>query len=201
VKVYLDFDDVLAETFRELAAFAAARFGKTPPPGKETHFDLHESLGLSNDEYGVFMERFHAERLLAVEEVSGACETLRAWRKDGIEPEVVTGRPVSAHADSVQWLADRGLSGVPVLHVDKYARFPDPAAPGVLPFPALRERGYGFAVEDAPAALDVLSRSLPCPYAVHERPADGTAPALRTARWEEIDRAVRDLAAREADAR
>ena len=71
-RVYLDFDDVLAETFRELARFAREAFGRTPPPGKSVHFDLHESLGLTDAEYGVFMERFHAERLRAVDEIPGA---------------------------------------------------------------------------------------------------------------------------------
>ena len=201
-RVYLDFDDVLAETFRELARFAREAFGRTPPPGKSVHFDLHESLGLTDAEYGVFMERFHAERLRAVDEIPGATAALRGWVRDGAaEPVVVTGRPVSSHADSVAWLEDRGLPGVPVLHVDKYARFPDPAAPGVVPFPALAAKGFALAVEDAPAALDVLARSRLCPYVVFERPwnrawsapQDGAPPLARLADWPALDALVRGL--------
>ena len=180
-RVYLDFDDVLAETFRELARFAREAFGRTPPPGKSVHFDLHESLGLADAEYGVFMERFHAERLRAVDEIPGATAALRGWVRDGAaEPVVVTGRPVSSHADSVAWLEDRGLPGVPVLHVDKYARFPDPAAPGVVPFPAPSRR---------------------CPSVVFERPwhrawaapQDGAPPLARLADWPALDALVRGL--------
>lgn len=199
MKIYLDFDDVIAETFAALAAFAEEAFGKKPEPGKRTHFDLHVSLGLGEEEYGTFMDRFHAEKLLDVAEIPGACQAMRGWIRDGIEPVVVTGRPVSSHAASVQWLEERGLGGVPVLHVDKYARFSDPDAPGVVPFPELRGMGFGLAVEDAPAALDVLSRSRLCPFAAFARPWNaawthpdgGAAPALRTGDWREIDRLAR----------
>ena len=189
--LYLDFDDVLCETFASLEAFACAAFGKDPEPGKAVHFDLHESLGLTDAEYRLFMDRFHAERLLDIPEIPGACAALRAWRDAGHEPVVVTGRPVSAHADSVAWLAAHGLAGVPVLHVDKYARFPDPAAPGVVPFPALARCGFGLAVDDSPAALDLLARSRLCPYVVFERPWNrawtpppgGAPPVLRAPDW------------------
>lgn len=201
-RVYLDFDDVLGETFAELRRFARTEFGKDPEPGKEIHFDLHESLGLSDAEYGLFMDRFHAERLLAVDEIPGACDALRGWLRDGVaEPVVVTGRAAWCHADSVRWLERRGLGAVPVLHVDKYARFSDPAEPGVVPFPALRDRGFAFAVDDAPRALDALAVSGLCPYAVFGRPwnaswtppAGAPPPALRTSDWSVLDAFVRAL--------
>ena len=96
MKIYLDFDDVLCETFAELERFARAEFGKNPEPGRSVHFDLHESLGLSDGEYRLFMDRFHAEKLLSIPEIPGACAALRAWIEAGHEPVVVTGRPVSA---------------------------------------------------------------------------------------------------------
>ena len=201
-RVYLDFDDVLCETFAALRAFARAEFGKDPAPGKEIHFDLHESLDLTDAEYGLFMDRFHAERLLAVPEIPGACGAVRGWLRDGAaEPVVVTGRAAWCHADSVRWLEARGLGAVPVLHVDKYARFADPAAPGVVPFHALRERGFALAVDDAPRALDALAASRLCPYVAFARPwnaawaqpAGAPAPALRTGSWPELDAFVRAL--------
>lgn len=201
-RVYLDFDDVLCETFAELRAFARAEFGKDPAPGKAIHFDLHESLDLTDAEYGLFMDRFHAERLLRVPEIPGACDAVRGWLRDGAaEPVVVTGRATWCHADSVRWLEERGLGGVPVLHVDKYARFADPAAPDVVPFPALRDRGFALAVDDAPRALDALAAAGFCPYAVFGRPWNAAwapppgapAPALRTADWRELDAFVRGL--------
>lgn len=206
MRAYLDFDDVLAESFKALAAFAEEEFGATPAPGKETHFDLHVSLGLGEGQYEEFMERFHATRLLSVEEIPGACETLRGWLADGIEPVVVTGRPCSTHADSVLWLERRGLGGVEVLHVDKYARFQEHEKAGTVPFGALRDYGFALAVDDAPAALDALSTARMCPYAVFSRPwnagwkppENGAAPALATGDWRLIDALARRLAGLDA---
>lgn len=199
-RVYVDFDDVLCETFLALEAFAREAFGKEPVPGKRIHFDLHESLGLSDAEYGLFMHRFHAERLRDVPEIPGACDALRGWVRDGAaEPVVVTGRPATSHDVSVAWLAARGLADVPVLHVDKFARFA--GAEGVVPAGDLPRWGFALAVDDAPRALDALATGRLCPYAVFGRPwnaawrepAGAAAPALRTDDWRDIDALVRSI--------
>ena len=198
--VYLDFDDVLAQTFVELARFAREAFGKRIDPAACTDFDLHVSLGLTDAEYPRFMERFHAERLLDIPEMPGAGNALRGWLRDGAaRPVVVTGRAPSCHADSVMWLEAHGLADVPVLHVDKYGRFA--GDPGVVPFPALAERGFALAVDDAPGALAALASYRLCPYAVFDRPwnrdyappAGTPSPVARFRSWEELDAFVRAL--------
>lgn len=203
MRVYLDFDDVLSETFRALAAFAKAEFGRDPVPGRQIHFDLRESLGIPDSEYSLFMDRFHAEKLEDIPEIPGAAEVLRGWLRDGVaSPVVVTGRPLSAHAASVAWLAARGLSGVPVLHVDKYHRFGE-GDKGVVQFDDLADMGFALAVDDAPAALDALVRADFCRVAAFDRPwnrawippSDSGAPThgspLRLSSWKELDAAVR----------
>ena len=198
--IYLDFDDVLAQTFVELARFAREAFGKRIDEAACADFDLHVSLGLTDAEYPVFMERFHAERLTRIPEMPGAGDALRGWLRDGVaRPVVVTGRAPSCHADSVAWLAARGLGEVPVLHVDKYARFA--GSPDVVPFSALADRGFALAVDDAPGALAALASSRLCPYAVFDRPwnrafappAGAPSPVARLASWDELDALVRAL--------
>ena len=198
--VYLDFDDVLAQTFVELARFAREAFGKTIDEAACADFDLHVSLGLTDAEYPVFMERFHAERLGRIPEMPGAGDALRGWLRDGVaRPVVVTGRAPSCHADSVAWLAARGLADVPVLHVDKYGRFA--GEPNVVPFADLASCGFALAVDDAPGALSMLASSGLCPYAVFDRPwnrayappSGAPPPVARFASWTELDGFVRAL--------
>ena len=202
-KVYLDFDDVLCESFVALDAFAREEFGRGAVPGRRIHFDLRQSLGIPDEEYGRFMDRFHAERLEGIPEIPGSAAALRGWLRDGVaEPVVVTGRPQSAHAASVAWLAARGLDSLDILHVDKYARFA--SADGAVPFEALRSMGFALAVDDAPAALDALARAAFCRIAVFERPwnAAWTPPAgapsphgapARFSDWRRLDAFVRSL--------
>ncbi|MBR1837389.1 MAG: hypothetical protein IJ783_08895 [Kiritimatiellae bacterium] len=205
-KVYLDFDDVISETFVALSAFAKAEFGRTPVPDKQIHFDLRESLGIPDAEYGRFMDRFHAEMLEDIPEMPGAAAAMRGWMENGAaEPVVVTGRPFSAHGASVRWLERRGLGAVQVLHVDKYARFGGETA-GVVQFAALAGMGFRFAVDDAPAALDALCRAGFAEVVAFSRPwnaawaqpadsAPGLPPPVRVASWTELDAAVRRAAA------
>ena len=206
-RIYLDFDDVLCESFVALDAFAREAFGRGAVPGRQVHFDLRQSLGIPDDEYGRFMDRFHAERLEGIPEMPGAAAVLRGWLRDGVaEPVVVTGRPYSAHVASVAWLEARGLGDLEVLHVDKYARFA--SADGTVPFEALREMGFALAIDDAPAALDALSRAAFCQLGVFERPWNagwlppaGAAASLgapvRFSDWRQVDAFVRALSASE----
>lgn len=210
MRVYLDFDDVISETFRALAVFAKTEFGREPVPGKQIHFDLRESLGIPEEEYRTFMERFHAEALEDIPEIPGASAAMRSWLRDGVaEPVVVTGRPLSAHGVSVAWLGARGLPGVQVLHVDKYHRF-SAGEKGVVRFSDLPGMGFALAVDDAPAALDALAQADFCRVAAFDRPWNRAwppsrwagpvspprhGPPLRFTSWTELDAEVRSMAA------
>lgn len=199
MKIYVDFDDVVAETARGLAERLRARRGSAPAYEDIRAFDLHVSFGLDDEAYRTFMEDAHTrEALLAYEETPGAAATLRAWLDDGLEPVIATGRPVCSAAASREWLDARGLSDLPLLHVDKYNRSLGEPNPSVrlVPFAELPAEGFSLAVDDAPPALALLEESKLCPYVVFDRPWNRSwaGGAARVHTWAELDRHVRALA-------
>ena len=200
LKIYVDCDDVVTETALRLMEIRRGEGGWAPESFEEMHdFDLHKSLRLDAEEYVAFMTRVHHPDVLgALEALPGACETLRAWLDDGLAPVIVTGRPAFSHATTRAWLDERGLADLPLMLVDKYNRALGASVPGVetVPFARLREAGFDLAVDDAPAALDLLAESGLCPYIVFDRPwnraYNPVVPRVRS--WAELDRAVRERA-------
>ena len=197
-RIYVDYDDVVTETARALAA-QLRREGSWAPAFEDIRaFDLHISFRLDNDAYDAFMERAHSDaELLALEEVPGACATLRAWLDDGLAPVVVTGRPPYAYAASRAWLDTRGLKDLPLVIADKYNRFVGDPPPGVsvAHLDDLRRMGFLLAIDDAPPALDFVVASGLCPALVFDRPWNRAyGPALpRVCTWREIDALVRKM--------
>ena len=195
-RIYVDFDDVICETARALADLLRRERGWAPDFEDIREFDLHVSFRLDRAAYDSFMALAHRDaELLALDEIPGACATLRAWLDDGLEPIVVTGRPPHAHAASRAWLDARGLSDLRLVFADKYNRFAGPAPEGVelLRLDGLRRLGFALAIDDAPPALDFVAQSGLCPAAVFDRPwnrAYGpTLPRVRS--WAEADTLVR----------
>lgn len=207
MKLYVDCDDVVTETARHLAALRR-RTGAWAPDYEDIHdFDLHHSFRMDDATYRDFMTLAHTDaELLALEPLPGACETLRAWRDDGLDPVIVTGRPGFSYAASRAWLDQRGLADIPLMLVDKYNRELGPTTEGVeiVPFRKLREMGFDLAIDDAPLALDLLARSGLCPYVVFDRPwnrgykppvdaADGAGEPPHVRDWPSLDALVRTL--------
>lgn len=199
MRVYVDFDDVVAETARELAEVLFQEHGRRVAYEDIAFFDLRRSFQLGAEDYRRFMEKAHEPEILAqLQETPGACSTLRAWLDAGLCPVVVTGRPSASHAATRHWLDRRGLSDLPILHVDKYNRelgTPDPAVP-TLRFDELHALAFDVAIDDAPPALDLLAESRLCPFIVYDRPWNrGYTPhdafAPRASDWTALDRLVR----------
>lgn len=197
-RVYVDFDDVVAETARGLAELLYRETGRRVAYDEIAFFDLQKSFGLEVEEYHAFMEKAHEPEVLdGLTETPGACVTLRAWLDDGLVPVVVTGRPAASHDATRQWLDARGLPDLAILHVDKYNRdlgIRNPEIP-TLRFDELRSQEFGLAVDDAPPALDLLERSGLCPFLVFDRPWNrnytSAASLGRAADWTALDRLVR----------
>lgn len=179
MRIYVDFDDVICETAKALSVIANRLFGVDVPFERIRHFDLRKSFGLDAAQYDRLMKAAHEpEAILAYEEIPGASCALRKWKAAGHEVEVVTGRPFSTCSASLEWLASHGLADLPVIHVDKYGREPEPL-PGEgrsLTLEEFSRLRYDFAVEDSPAALEHLAKMDGCRVAVFSRPWNVNVP-------------------------
>ncbi len=195
MKIYIDFDDVLARTMDGLLKILKELTGKVLTEDSVKDFNLHVSFGLSDDEYSEFMRRAHLpESIMSYLPMDGAVETIRGWKDSGHEPVIVTGRPSYAYDASRAWLEKYGLSDVELVLVDKYGR-PDsavatPNAPRAVPFAELSERHFDLAIDDGTPALELIEKYKLCPYMVYDRPWNrswkGDAP--RAANWSEVRR-------------
>ena len=195
--LYIDLDDCVCETCVSLTEFARERFGRNVSVADMVDYDLRVSFSFDEETYRKFMREFHEERLASIPETPGAVAVLRRWIDAGHEPVIVTGRPTYSHTLTRCWLDERGLSDIKIIHVDKYAKLfnasPDPL---ITPFPALREMGFEFAVEDAPNAVRMIAETALCPCAIFTRPWNVAYPLpsrtahqfVRAADWTEIER-------------
>jgi hypothetical protein len=208
MRIYIDFDDVLCETACALAGLAREMFGRQVPYEAISVFDLQEAFSLSDTELAALMERAHRDDVLAdLAPTPGGLEAVRALEALGHEPVIVTGRPAASHPGSCGWLRRHGLAHLALLHVDKYGRVGSvgtvnaqrstlnvqcdhtglPATLDRAAFEALR---FDVAIDDAPAALDLLAPRRDCLVIVYDRPWNrryAHAPNMRRAgSWSEI---------------
>ena len=73
MNIYVDFDDVICETARDLSALAARLYGIEAPYDTIKAFDLHEAFGLNEDQYLRLMAVAHSrEIILGYTETPGA---------------------------------------------------------------------------------------------------------------------------------
>lgn len=175
LRIYVDFDDVICETARDLARLAASHYNRRVPYEAIRAFNLREAFTLDEADYLELMAEAHrSERLLALQPTPGAVTTLQQWLAAGAEVEVVTGRPWATYSASREWLVQHGLATMPLIHVDKYGR--EPRLPGAdavgraLTVAEFLQRRYDLAVEDAPPALELLRRLPQCRILVYDRP-------------------------------
>ena len=199
MKIYVDFDDVICETARDLSALALRLYGIRVPYPAIRAFDLHEAFGLNDAQYHRLMAEAHSrEFVLGYAETPGASATLNKWVDEDREVEIVTGRPFITAAASRDWLDAHGLARLPIIHVDKYGREPPspPGAPRALTLGEFALRRYDFAVEDSPPALKHLEGMEGGLTAVFARPWNARAPLaspqfVRCADWTEVDALLR----------
>ena len=189
--IYVDLDDCVCETCVSLTGFARERFGRNVAVADMRDYDLRVSFSFDEETYRRFMREFHEECLEFIPETSGAVGVLKRWVSEGREPVIVTGRPTYSHDLTRRWLAARGLDGLRILHVDKYAKlFNDSPDPMITPFTALKGMGFEFAVEDAPNAVRMIAETGLCPCVVFTRPwndwCELPAGFTRVANWDEL---------------
>lgn len=174
MRIYVDFDDVLCETARDLSRLAEKLHGCRVAYDDIREFNLRAAFGLDEVQYLQLMSEAHEPgHLLNLAPTPGAIETMAQWSRAGHEVEIVTGRPYATHEASRSWLARHGLEQIPVVHVDKYSRELAPEAGDwsrALTVAEFAQRRYDLAVEDAPVALRQLAAMTPCRVAIFSRP-------------------------------
>jgi len=192
MNLYVDFDDVLCETARALSPLCARLFNRPAVPYEKIRvFDLRESFSLNAAEYETLMLAAHSdEELLAYAPTPNAADTLRSWQAAGLATSIVTGRPPSTRNASLQWLRENNFPELPLLFVDKYNRhasLPNETEKplSLAEFNALH---FDLAIEDAPAAIELLAQRPNCRVIVFARPWNQACAHERLAGWREITR-------------
>jgi uncharacterized HAD superfamily protein len=192
-RIYIDVDDVLAETTRALAALARERFAKDVAFEAMHTFDLGVSLGLDMHELPRFMDAAHAPDFLAgLDPIAGARETVQGLADAGAEIHVVTGRPPSTRAVTARWLAQAGIPHARLDMVDKYHRHPEADA---VPREVLLERRYAFVIEDSAEIASLMAAQTTTRVLLFDRPWNRPATDLhprveRVFGWQEIEALV-----------
>lgn len=201
MRIYIDFDDVLCETARHLSDMARDLFARNVPYEAISVFNLQQAFSLSEAQIEALMEHAHDTGFLeGIAPAPGGLEGMRALEACGHKLAIVTGRPASSHEGSVAWLRKHGLSHLDILYVDKYGRAPaQPAegSPRTLSRADFDKFHFDVAIDDAPAALDLLSQRRDCTVIVYNRPWNrlyAASPAmLRTDSWPEIVNVIGSL--------
>ena len=192
-RIYVDLDDVLAETARMFVELLTELHGKRVEFEEIENFDLSRSFDLTRDQLDEFMRVAHEpERLERVEPIAGAAAALSAWTERGYQVSVMTGRPPSTEAISRRWLRLRGIPHDSVQSVDKYGRSglyeaEDPHS--VIALSDLPADGFRLAVEDHLEIAARLAERLTAPVVLLDRPWNRYAErpgVTRCADWEEI---------------
>jgi hypothetical protein len=203
MRIYVDFDDVLCETARHLSELARDMFGRQVAYEDISDFNLRQAFSLSASEIGELMSHAHSVEFLSdIAPAPGGVETVRALTGQGHDVVVVTGRPASSHAGSKAWLRKHGLGHLEMLHVDKYGRTEpdcDPAHPRTLGVEEFASLWFDVAIEDAPAALDLLEPRRECAVIVYDRPWNRkyriSENMRRAESWHEIQKIIGGLVA------
>lgn len=170
--IYVDLDDVLAETIEPLIALLERHFGRSVPVEDVREFDLGVSFGLSPSELDELMQHIHQpDELAGFAPKPGAADTLAAWTRRGHAISVMTGRPPSTASISREWLERHAMPHANLACVDKYGR-PDFVASQepLLRLDALGEFGFVLAVEDSAEMATHLAAQCGVPVALIDRP-------------------------------
>lgn len=167
--IYVDVDDVLADTTAALLALARDLFAKDVAYEDCHSFDLGESFGLSVHERDRLLDAAHTDPVIeAMAPVDGASRALAAWSRRGYRVEIVTGRPPETLAATRRWLRREGMAHDVLASVDKYGRQGHLAE--AVPLERLSSRRYLVAVEDSLAMARFLVEEVDTTVLLLDRP-------------------------------
>jgi len=192
--IYVDVDDVLADTTATLLVLARELFAKEVAYEECHSFDLGESFGLSDHERDRLLEAAHDDRVIeSMRPIDGAADTLARWEALGHEVEIVTGRPPGTLRATGRWLRRHRMPHATLSSVDKYQRHA--AAAEAVPLERLAARRFHVAIEDSASMAAFLVRETATPVLLLDRPWNRDVTALassvrrhirRVTSWAEI---------------
>jgi uncharacterized HAD superfamily protein len=169
--VYVDLDDVLAETSRMFLSLLYRRFGRIVHYQNLTSFSLAKSLGLGPDDLDEFIRLAHMpDELMRIKPVTGTQEALQGWRRRGVVISIVTGRPPESSDVTTEWLAKHRIPCNRLLFVDKYGKGYK-SCRGLVSLKELGVMRFVMAIEDSLEFGTYLAQSM------------GISVALRSCPW------------------
>ena len=171
-RIYVDIDDVLAETIERLLELLEQMHDRKVVLHEVEHFDLTKSFGLDQDEIDTFMDRAHDDDVIeSIVPMSGAAKVLSRWDAEGHRITLVTGRPPTTNAASLRWLETHDFCHEALHHLDKWSR-PGWNRAGLpeIAFEDLSDFGFEFAVEDSLDTAVRLVEEFDIPVALMDRP-------------------------------
>jgi len=176
--IYVDIDDVLAQTARAFARVFEQEYGRRIDLEEIESFDLGVSLGLSPASLDDFMKSVHRPEVLAeIEPMDGAVEVLAAWVDRGYEVAVVTGRPPGTEAVSREWLTKQEVPHHSLTFLDKYSWSEDLfSGSQAISIEELSRRSFSLVVEDSAEVACRLAGVLEAPVALLDRPWNRSSP-------------------------
>ncbi len=193
-RIYLDLDDVLAETTERIVTRLNGLFGRDVRFEDLAGFDLGEAFRLDPHERVRAMESVHeAEFLDSLALSPGVLPLLESWARRGYHLAVLTGRPPSTRSVSQRWLERHGVPHHSLHVVDKYGRYAGETTDTTLE--TLRTLPFALAVEDTAEMASFLARHGTRPVLLMDRPwnralrAASAAPGIERVRdWSDVAR-------------
>lgn len=168
--IYIDCDDVLAESTLSYIDLVKREFGIERTFEELTSFDLRESFGLTPQQFDHFFHMVHTrEEILKFEPLPGAIEVLNEWHNQGVKVAIVTGRITAAYDSTLEWLAMHKVPYDSFTIVDKYNR-PEMDMSIAKSLDYLRNQRFSFAVEDSLAMSRFLAQEMNLNVALVNRP-------------------------------
>jgi uncharacterized HAD superfamily protein len=156
-RIYLDLDDVLAETTERIVARLNGLFGRDVRFEDLAGFDLGDAFRLEPHERARAMQSVHEVDFLdSLAVAPGVLPLLESWAQRGYHLAVLTGRPPSTRPVSARWLERHGVPHHSLHIVDKYGRYAGERADTTLE--ALRALPFALAVEDSVEMASFLAR-------------------------------------------
>jgi uncharacterized HAD superfamily protein len=162
-RIYVDIDDVLADTCSRLLCLSSSMFGIKKERRQIASFDMQVSLDLTRPQYDAYMTEFHRDtNLLSIKPIPGAVEGLHRIREAfDLQVYIVTGRPPSTRDATVRWLDWANVQFDKLLFVDKYSRYvEDVANNSAISLQDLADYDFDLAIEDSATTAEFLANSL-----------------------------------------